>query len=254
LGVVKQKVGLTDLEVTYGRPGMRNRAIFGSLVPYGAVWRTGANQATTIAFSTPVKIEGTLVPAGTYELFTVPGEKQWTVIIHKNMSQWGSYKYDEKNDIARASVTPIALPSAVETFTVQVGEIRDQSALLTLSWEKTMVPIRLEMDVVETVVAQIKAAMTYPSTKPAGLYYNSAQFYFEHGLNDAQAREWVNEAVRLNPKAPYIMLLKARVHQRLGERADAREAALKVVELGLAAEGTTSSMAVQGRLLADSLR
>jgi len=244
LGVVKQRIGLTDLEVTYGRPGMRNRIIFGSLIPYGEVWRTGANQATTIAFNTPVKVAGTPVPAGTYELFTIPGEKQWTVIIHKNLSQWGAYKYDEKNDIARVTVTPIPLSNAVETFTVQVGEIRDQSAVLTLSWEKTLVPIRLEMAVVETVAGQIKAAIASTAPKPAGLYYNSAQFYFEHELGDTQALEWVNEAVRLNAKAPYMMLLKAKVHQRLGQRVDARNAALKVIELGLAAEGKTSSMAV----------
>jgi len=253
-GIVKQRVGLTDLEITYGRPGMRNRIIFGSLIPYDAVWRTGANQATTIAFSTPVKVGGTLIPAGTYELFTIPGKEQWTVIIHKNMAQWGAYKYDEKNDIARVTVTPVHLPNAIETFTVQVGEIRDDSAVLSLSWEKTMVPIRLEMAVVESVVAQIKTAMASSAPKPAGLYYQSAQFYFEHEIGDSQALEWVNEAVRLNAKAPYMMLLKAKVHQRLGQRVDARIAALKVIELGLAAEGKTSGMAVQGRLLAESLR
>ena len=103
---VSQRVGLTDIQVSYHRPGAKGRVVFGGLVPYDHVWRTGANDATKISFSTPVKFNGTEIPAGTYELFTIPGKTEWTVIIHKNMSQWGAYSYDEKNDVARIKATP----------------------------------------------------------------------------------------------------------------------------------------------------
>src|SRR6186713_1363981 len=106
---VSQRIGLTDIQVTYNRPGAKGRTVFGGLVPYGHVWRTGANNATKISFSTPVKLNSTAIAAGTYELFTIPGKDEWTVIIHKNMSQWGAYTYDEKNDVARVKAKPVAL-------------------------------------------------------------------------------------------------------------------------------------------------
>jgi hypothetical protein len=248
-GTVKQRVGLTDIEVIYGRPSLRGRTIFGSLVPFGAVWRTGANQATRISFSTAVKLNGTAVPAGSYELFTLPEADAWTVIVHKPMSQWGAYTYDQKNDVVRLQATPVTLNSPVETFTVEIGDLRDTSATLSMLWEKTKVPVRIEVDLVPTVVAEIKSAFAAPGPKTAALYYGSAQFYYEHQLDDEQALRWVKEAMQLNAKAPYMRLLKARLHLRLGQGAEARQAAEQAIELGLAAEGPTSSIAVQARLL-----
>ena len=106
---LKQRVGLTDIQVEYSRPGVKDRTIFGGIVPYGQVWRTGANQATKLTFSTPVKLEGHEIPAGTYALFTIPGENEWTIIINKNASQWGAFQYNEKDDVVRFKVTPTTL-------------------------------------------------------------------------------------------------------------------------------------------------
>src|SRR5208282_6301304 len=106
---LKQRVGLTDIEIVYSRPGVKGRTIFGGIVPYGQVWRTGANQATKISFSTPVKLEGNEIPAGTYALFTIPGENEWTIIINKNTNQWGAFQYNEKDDFVRFKVTPATL-------------------------------------------------------------------------------------------------------------------------------------------------
>lgn len=252
-GTVKQRVGLTDIEVVYGRPSLRGRTIFGSLVPFGALWRTGANQATRISFSTAVKLNGTAVPAGSYELFTQPDATSWTVIVHKPMSQWGAYTYDAKNDVVRFQAAPVTLPNSVETFTIEIGDLRDTSATLALLWEKTKVPVRIDVDLVPAVVAEIKSAFAAPGPKTAALFYGSAQFYYEHQLDDDQALRWVNDAVQLNAKAPYMRLLKARLHQRLGQAAEARQAAEQAIELGLASEGPTSSIAVQARLLRQSL-
>src|ERR1022692_3493422 len=104
---LKQRVGLTDIEIVYSRPSVKGRTIFGGIVPYGQVWRTGANQATKITFNTPVKFNGTEIPAGTYGLFTIPAEQEWTVIINKSATQWGAFQYDEKADVTRFKVKPV---------------------------------------------------------------------------------------------------------------------------------------------------
>jgi len=142
---LKQRVGLTDIEIDYSRPGVKGRAIFGGLVPLDKVWRTGANAATRITFSTPVKFNGADVPAGTYSLFTIPGQNEWTVILNKTANQWGAFHYDEKDDLLRVKATPVALDTSVETFTIDINDIRDDSATLELIWDKTRVPVKLSL-------------------------------------------------------------------------------------------------------------
>jgi hypothetical protein len=142
---LKQRVGLTDIEIVYSRPGMKGRQVFGGLVPYDKVWRTGANQATKITFSAPVTLGGAEIPAGTYALMTIPGEKEWTVIINKTASQWGSFRYDEKADLVRVKAAPVTLAEPVETFTIDINDLRDDSATLNLIWEKTRVPVKLSV-------------------------------------------------------------------------------------------------------------
>src|SRR5208282_3032104 len=162
---LKQRVGLTDIEVVYSRPGVKNRTIFGGIVPYGQVWRTGANQATKVTFSTPVKLNGMDIPAGTYALFTIPGKKEWTIIVNKNAAQWGSFQYDEKADLVRIKAVPEKLAKPVETFTIDINDIRDESATLNFTWDKTRVPVKLEIDLVSKLVPQIEAAMASPDKK-----------------------------------------------------------------------------------------
>ena len=142
---LKQRVGLTDIEIVYSRPGVKGRQIFGGLVPYDKVWRTGANQATKITFGAPVTLNGAEVPAGTYALMTIPGEKEWTIIVNKTAAQWGAYRYDEKADLVRVKATPAALAESVETFTIDINDIHDDSATLNLIWEKTRVPVKLSV-------------------------------------------------------------------------------------------------------------
>src|SRR5277367_6398601 len=132
---LKQRVGLTDVQIDYSRPNIKGREIFGSLVPYGQVWRTGANQATKIVFSTPVKLNGTEIPAGTYALMTIPGKDEWTIIINKGAEQWGAYKYDQKADVARIKATPLSIDKPIETFTIEFKDIHDDSSNLNLAWD-----------------------------------------------------------------------------------------------------------------------
>ena len=151
---IKQRVGVTDIGIVYSRPSAKGRVMLGGNNPYGQVWRTGANSATRVSFSTAVTVQGSPVDAGTYELFTVPGKDEWTIILQKAGNQWGAYAYDVKNDILRVTAKPVALADPVETFTIDINDIHSDSATLDLIWEKTLVPVKLGFDVVGIVVPE----------------------------------------------------------------------------------------------------
>jgi hypothetical protein len=226
---LKQRVGNTDIEVVYSRPSMRGRAVFGGLVPYGEVWRTGANNATRISFSTPVTFQGTRVDAGSYELFTVPGKDEWTVILQKAAKQWGAYVYDQKNDVARGTAKPVDHPEAVETFAINFADLRDDSATLNLIWDRTRVPVRIETDVVSALVPQIEAAMAAPGGKKP--YVPAAMFYLEHNLDLTKALAWMNAAVAEQPNFYPIIYRKALVQAKMGDKEGATATANQAIAL-----------------------
>lgn len=232
---LKQRVGLTDIEIDYSRPGVKDRTIFGSLIPYGQVWRTGANGATKIIFSTDVKLNGAIVPAGTYALFTIPGETEWTIIINKGAAQWGAYQYDEKADVVRFKAAPITLPRPLETFTIEFNSIRDESAMLNLVWDQTVVPIKLEVELTSKLVPQIEAVMASDESKKP--YYQAAMFYYEHGQDLTKASKWVDAAIA-EREAHYIVYLKAKILAKLGDKAGAIAAAKRSTELAIKAKDT----------------
>jgi hypothetical protein len=222
---LKQRVGFTDIEVVYSRPSMRDRKIFGAFLPYGEVWRTGANTATKVTFGTAVKIGGQELPAGSYALFSIPGAAEWTVIFNKVAGEWGAYSYKQENDALRVKVKPVALAQAVETFTIDINDIRTESATLNLVWEKTRVPVKIEVDAIKNVVAQIDAALASGQTLSPSAYFTAAMFYYDHGLDLQKARGWVEEATK-GDKPPFFMLHgKAKILAKLGDKAGAIAAA-----------------------------
>ncbi|MDQ5980072.1 MAG: hypothetical protein QG602_3047 [Verrucomicrobiota bacterium] len=223
-----QRVGLTDIQISYNRPGAKGRKVFGGLVPYDHIWRTGANTATKITFNTALKINGTDIPAGTYELFTIPGATQWTVIIHKNMSQWGVYSYDQKNDVARIQAVPVTLDDHVETLDISVNDIRDESATLNIVWEKTRVPLALTFDVKATLVPQIEAIMAAGGEKLP--YARAAMYYLENNLDLAKAAAWMDAALAAEPNAFYLVYRKALILEKMGDKAGAIATAQKSLE------------------------
>jgi hypothetical protein len=140
--LVGQTIGMTDVTVTYGRPRVRGRAIFGDLVPYDAVWRTGANEATTVTFSGDVTVEGQPLSAGTYSLFTIPGEDEWTVIFNEVVEQWGAYDYDESRDALRVTVEPEEA-AFTEFMTFSFDEVGEEEGELVLRWDEMRVPLTI---------------------------------------------------------------------------------------------------------------
>jgi hypothetical protein len=228
---LKQRVGLTDIEINYARPSMKGREIFGRLVPYNEVWRTGANTATKLTLSTPVKLNGTPVAAGTYELFTIPSNRgDWDIIIHQsNAPMWGSYTYDQKNDVVRFKATPVPLAQPVETFAITFNDLRDTSATLNLSWELVRVPVKIEVDVVGSLVPQIEAVMA--SAEPKKPYFASAMFYFENNLDLKKAVAWMDAGLAEQPNAYWMIYRKGLILAKAGDKTGAIAAAQKSLDL-----------------------
>lgn len=221
---VKQRVGLTDIEVNYFRPGVKGRKIFGGLEPYDAVWRTGANNPTKITFSTPVKFGGREVPAGTYGLYSIPGQTEWTVIVNKiGEKDWGAYNYTEKNDVARMKVKPAALAEKVETFEIDFSDVGPQSANLNLTWEKVRVPVKIEVDVVGQLKPQIEQVMAGSAEKKP--YFQAAMFYFEYDVDLKQALAWMEAGLKEQPNAFWMIYRKGLLLEKMGDKAGARQAA-----------------------------
>jgi hypothetical protein len=246
LGSVKQRVGLTDIEIVYSRPSAKGRTVFGGVVPYGEVWRTGANARTTVSFSTPVKLNDKEIPAGKYSIFTIPGESEWTVIINKDTTN--SYDtYKASDDVARITVPTVKLSENIETFSIMINSIRDDSARIDLIWEHTVVPIRLTLDLVSTLVPQIEKAMAAESgNKP---YYQAAMFYYDHELDIQKAKTWIEAAAKAN-ETYYIVHLKAKILARAGDKEGAIAAAKRSSELASKATGANGFIKLNDDLIA----
>jgi hypothetical protein len=231
---LKQAIGVTNVEVVYSRPSARGRVMLGGNNPYGEVWRTGANSATRISFSTPVTVEGSPLAAGTYEFFTIPGKDLWTIIFQKAGDQWGAYAYDPKNDVLRVTAKPVELAEAVETFTIEFNDFHGSTATLDLMWEHTKVPVRLDVNVVGVLVPKIEAAMAGTGKKP---YFNAALFYLDNGLDLTKAAAWMDAAIAEQPDAFYMIYQKARILAKMGDKAGAEAAARRSMELAAKTTG-----------------
>jgi len=225
---------VTDVSIEYSRPNVRERKVFGGLVPYGQVWRTGANAATKITFGTDVKLGGAAVPAGSYALFTIPGEAEWTVILSKVVDgQWGSYAYDPKDDQARIKVKSVATSDPLETMTISLQDMRAGKASLVIAWEKTKVPVEIDTDVVGKVKPQIEAAMAGSGEKP---YFAAAMFYYDNDLDMKLAKEWIEAAAKKQPDAVWIVYREGLILKKAGDKEGAMAAAKQARELASKAD------------------
>jgi hypoxanthine phosphoribosyltransferase len=227
---ISQKVGLTDVTVEYSRPSMRGRKIFGELVPYGDVWRTGANAATILTFSTEVKIEGNNVSPGSYALYSIPGKTEWTMILSSNTKLWGAVGYSDADDVLRFKVKPGKTGQKYETMEINFVDITDTGSTLALKWENTRVKFRIETEVDDIVMEQIKELVIDQQPQNPGLYYQAANYYFTNNKDMDQAYEWITKSVNDDPKY-WTMHLKAKIELSLGKKKEAIESATKSIEM-----------------------
>ena len=228
---VKQRVGLTDVEIDYSRPNKNNREIFGGLVPYGKLWRTGANAVTKITFSKPVKLEGKEIPAGEYALFTIPTADEWTIIISKDAKVQSAADYKQENDAARITAKPQPNPNTVETFTISLGDVKGASATLNFLWDQTRVPVKLTTDDVEQVSEQLEAAVHSGTPLDPRTAYQAASFYYDNNKDMNQAAKWIDQAVEKNPNAYFMQYKKAQIQAKLGNKKEAAASAQKAIDI-----------------------
>lgn len=226
---VQQDFGVSSVQLIYSRPGVKGRKIFGDLVPYGKVWRTGANSATRIKFNDDVNFGGQPLKAGEYALYTIPREDEWDIIINKGSENWGP-EYKQENDILRVKAKPAKLADAVETFTVQMENIKPTSADLKITWEKTAVAVPITVDIDKKIMGQIDDLMN-KDNRP---YFAAAMYYLETGKDLKQAVAWFDKAAEQNPDAYWVYHQKANALAKLGKKDEAKQAAAKSIELAKA--------------------
>ena len=212
---VGQTVGITDITISYHRPAVNKRTIWGGLVPYGVVWRAGANENTTISFSTPVKVEGQTVPAGTYGLFMIPGQSQWTVIFSKFTGGSGAYSYDQSEDAARVMVTPQAMSDSQERMAFVFDDVTTDAATLSLRWEKVRVPVRITVDVPTTVRALIRDTLRSGKHWDSNAWAAAARWELRNGDADT-ALQYANRAMDLGVTTTTLRT-KAAVLEKKGD-------------------------------------
>ncbi|MEP7251020.1 MAG: DUF2911 domain-containing protein [Ginsengibacter sp.] len=224
---IKQDFALSSIEITYSRPVVKGRKIFGDLVPYGKMWRTGANGATRIKFGDDVVIGGKPMKAGEYALYTIPGESEWEIIFNKGVTNGGLTGYKPEEDVIKFKVKPEILKAPVESFTIELADVKPMSTDLQLRWENTLVNIPITTEFDSKIMAQIDDAMNKDS-KP---YYQAAMYYSENGKDLNQAVKWFDKAIEQNPKGYWIYHQKANALVKLGKKSEAKVAAQKSMVL-----------------------
>jgi len=216
---VAQTIGITDIEIRYHRPVVNNRKIFGGLVPYDVIWRAGANESTLISFTTPVKIEGQPLPAGKYSLFFIPGAQQWTLVLNKFTGGWGTYSYDQSEDLLRVKVTPQPV-DMTERMAFAFDDSKENSVTLAMRWEKTRVPVKIEADTKKLVAEGIKNDLRSELYWVPSAWTQAAGYMLRNG-NDDLALQYVNHAIEMQPDANALRL-KARIIEKKGDAEGAK--------------------------------
>ena len=225
---VTQTVGLTEINLEFSRPSVKGRTIFGDLVPYGTMWRTGANASSKVTFSDDVKVNGNAVKAGQYAIYTIPGEKEWEVVLYSDVSHWGvpeEWKTDQ--EAARFKVTATTMPVTVESMTFMIDQIENDKAQLSLIWDKTFVPMTVEVPTDELVMKTINRTMNGPI---AGDYYSAGRYYFDSGKDKAKALEYVQKANSMEPKF-WTMRMESLILADMGKKKEAIAAAKKSLSM-----------------------
>jgi hypothetical protein len=224
---LKQDFGLSFIELNYSRPGVKGRTIFGDLVPYDKVWRTGANGATTLEFGEPVIIAGTKIPAGKYGLLSIPGKTAWTFIITKQLDVTNPANYHESDDVVRVTAPVNNLNFSLETMTMDFANMSARSCDLELIWSNVAVRFAIQNNVDSTIMSRIDETMN-KDNRP---YYAAAMYYMNNGKDLNQALKWFTTATQQNPDAYFMFYQKAQCEAKLGKKKDAMETAQKGIDL-----------------------
>lgn len=236
---VSQIIGVTEVKVTYHRPAVRHRKIWGELVPFGKVWRAGANEATTIRFSDAVKVDGKPVPAGTYALFMIPNAERWTIILNRRWQQLGAFEYDPKDDLLRFEATPKKVLNHDEWLTYEIYPASTSTAYVDMYWEKLRVSFLVEVDVKGIVTARLKRALDKAKPGDWKVFAEAAEYLLELDKDLAQALKWIDRSLQIK-EAPPNLHIKARLQKALGQHTEATQTLDKALKLAQAEKAPPS--------------
>lgn len=229
---IVQDFGLSKLELTYSRPSIKGRELFkdgSELGPLGVVWRTGANSATKLKVNDPIAIAGRALDTGSYAIYTIPGKKEWTLIINSDSKKWGT-QYNEKDDLFRVTLPSVKLKESVETFTMQFANITTESCDLKLMWGKTVLVIPITTNIKDKIRAQVEKALA-TETVTSNTYYSAANFYYEYDKNYSAALTNVSKAIGEKSEKFWMFLLRAKIEKELGDKVAAKASAEKCIAL-----------------------
>lgn len=226
---ISQGIGLTKITIDYSRPSVKGRKIFGDLVPFGKIWRTGANKITSIKFDDDVVVNGTAVKAGSYGLYTIPTATEWTVILNTDDKQWGSYGYDNKKDVYRFKVKPVKSKYFVEQMAIDIEGVNPTTSDIVIKWENTEAKFRVEQMVDAKIMAEIEEKTSKPDAT-LDTYFSAADYYYQKGIHLDKALVWANKVIEQN-KEYWAYQLVARVAAKQGNCAVALPNAEKSMEL-----------------------
>jgi len=246
--VVKQTIGITDLTVTYSRPGVKGRVIWGGLVPYDKPWRTGANEATTFTTTDEIHFGGKPLAAGTYSLLTIPGKDEWTVVLNGEKDLWGAYEYKPEKDVMRIKVAPVAA-EAQEWMAFGFEDLTVNSANLVLRWEKLRLAIPIAVDVNTMVLANARTAVVAAKPDDWRTPYQAANFCFSSDVAMDEGKKWLDKSLAVEQTFQNLTLL-AKWHMKAGRKQDAIATAEKAVTTGKASKDKIDTEATE-KLLAD---
>lgn len=226
-------VGMTEVAIHYGAPAVNERKIWGGLVPYDKIWRAGANEATTVSFSTDVNLEGQTVRAGKYSLFFIPGEVEWTVILNKATDLWGAYGYDEEKDEVRFTVEPKMNEGLQERLMYSIHDMKTDMGYIKLSWERMRLYLRFKVDVMDQAMANIAAALVAtPEDQKWKIYTQGANYLLESDGNLDQALNWAMLATEQTQHS-WPWYIRAKIEAEKGDMAAAVNSGTKCAEIGL---------------------
>ncbi len=220
----EQQVGLAEVNLQYGQPNRQGRTIFGALIPFNKLWRTGANSSTKISFDREVKIAGKTLPKGNYSLYTIPNKDEWTIIFNTNTKHWGTAGYSDANDAIRFNVKPIALKDTRETFQIYFENFDANGADMVIAWENTKIAFPVFVDSDASILAEIDEKINKAQGEiKAQTYFDSAQFYYFKNIDLNKAEEWFVKAIELRPNAFWYRYYRAELAHSQGKNDVAKE-------------------------------
>lgn len=235
---VEQMVGLTEIEIEYSRPSMRGREVFGNLVPFGKVWRTGADNSTKISFDTDVIISGKTIQSGTYSIFSIPNKESWEIIFYSDVELWGVPRDWSENKIVFSSmfnVKKLKKSNTVETFTISFNDLTNNDVNMSISWENTSVDIKIEVPTRSMVESDINKVLS--DNPKSSDYYAAAVFYRQENINLDKALEWMNKAIEMNESPRFWQYRQQSLIMAANDKfADAVDAAKKSLNLAIEAD------------------